>query len=87
MRKCVRFVECEWTLRVKAELFRQVAKFVALRTRVEQADLSSSYPYQPLVLISTAQCVAGLRSKRVSANVPPFSLRFADPASATQGCR
>ena len=34
MRQGVSFVGCEWTLRVKPELFGQVAKFVALRTRV-----------------------------------------------------
>ena len=34
-----------------------------------QPDLSSSYPYQPLVLISTAQYITGLRSKTTSANV------------------
>ena len=45
-------------------LRKRVAKFVASRTRFKLPDLSSPYPCQPLVLISTAQCITGLRSKR-----------------------
>ena len=52
----------------------RIAKFVAIQTRPYPLDLSSSHPYQPLVLISTAQCVAGLRRKRTSANVRTLSL-------------
>ena len=46
------------------ELRFRSAKFVASRTRGILLDLSSSHPYQALVLISTAQCNAGLRRKR-----------------------
>ena len=52
----------------------RVAKFVAIRTRLYLLDLSSLHPCKPLVLISTAQCVAGLRRKRASANVRTLSL-------------
>ena len=57
------------------------AKFVAIQTHLYLLDLSSSHPYQPLVLISTAQCVAGLRSKRTSANVRTLSLGSPSPTS------
>ena len=49
-------------------LRRRLAKFVALQTRNNLRDLSSSHPYQALVLISTAQCNAGLRRKRSQCN-------------------
>ena len=52
----------------------RVAKFVAIRTHFNLLELSSSHPYQPLVLISTAQCNAGLRRKRESANVRTLNL-------------
>ena len=38
-------------------------KFMAFKSLLIQLKLSSSHPYQPLVLISTAQCITGLRSK------------------------
>ena len=52
----------------------QRSKFVASPVRPWLLDLSSSYPYQPLVLISSDKYDAGLRRKRVSANVCTLSL-------------
>ena len=48
-------------------LLRWFTKFVATWTWVNWLKLSSSHPYQPLVLISTAQCITGLRRKRLFA--------------------
>ena len=61
----------------------RVAKFVAIRTHFILLELSSSHPYQPLVLISTAQCNAGLRRKRVSANPGTITVTsaFSNPIS------
>ena len=42
-------------------------KFVAFKSLLITLKLSSSHSYQPLVLISTAQCITRLRSKRVFA--------------------
>ena len=39
-------------------------KFVAFKSLLVSLKLSSSHPYQPLVLISTAQCITRLRRKR-----------------------
>ena len=50
------------------------AKFVALKTHFNLLELSSSYPYLPLVLIIPDECIAGLRRKRFSANVCPLSV-------------
>ena len=40
-------------------------KFVTLKSQLIQMHVSSLHPYQPLVLISTAQCITGLRRKKV----------------------
>ena len=50
------------------EVHRRAAKFVALEVCLGQLELSSPYLYLPLVLISTAECKAGLRSKTLSAH-------------------
>ena len=38
------------------------------KTLIVKVCIPSSHPYLALVLISTAQCITGLRSKRLSAN-------------------
>ena len=50
------------------EVRRRAAKFVALKVCLGQLELSSPYLYLPLVLISSAGCKAGLRSKTTSAH-------------------
>ena len=55
----------------------QRAKFVASQVRRCLLDLSSSHPYPSLMLIIPSECDAGLRRKRVYANVRPFSVTSA----------
>ena len=45
-------------------------------TLIFKVCIPSSHPYQALVLISTAQCITGLRSKRASANPGGFTVTF-----------
>ena len=52
------------------------------KTSLPKVCVPSSHPYPPLVLISTPQCITGLRSKRFSANAGTITVTLAARVAA-----